>query len=85
MLSLNFNNHFLLNKLITKRKRKMCKEVQDVNVDTLDSHSAHGQEYIDKGIGVCAVSGSYGRNMNVGVYTIMPSSVCSVIAMLISD
>lgn len=63
----------------------MCKEVQGVNVDTLDSHSAHGQECIDEGMGLCAVSSSYGMNMKVGVYTIMPSSVCLVIAILISD
>ena len=67
MLSLNFNNCFMLSKLITKTKRKMCMEVQDVNVDTLDSHSAHGQECIDEGMGLCAVSGSYGMNMKVGV------------------
>jgi len=60
----------------------------------LDSRSAQGQECIDEGMGLFAVSGSYGMNMKVGVYTIMlsigvytimPSTVCSVIAMLISD
>jgi hypothetical protein len=74
-----------LSKLITKRRRKMCKEVQGVNVDTLGSHSAHGQECIDEGMGLCAISGSFGMNMKVGVYTIMPSSVCLDIAILISD
>jgi len=63
----------------------MWKEVQDVNVDTLDWHSTHGQECIDEGMGLCAFSRSYGMNMKVGVYTIMPSSVSSVIAVLISD
>jgi len=60
----------------------------------LDSRSAQVQERIDEGMGLGAVSGSYGINMKVGVYTIMPSirfytimplTVCSVIAMLISD
>jgi hypothetical protein len=50
----------------------MWKEVQDVNVDTLDSHSAQGQECIDEGMGLCAVSGSYGMNIKVGVCTIIP-------------
>jgi len=51
----------------------------------LDSHSAQGQECIDEGMDLCAVSGSCGMNMKVGVYTIMPSTVCSVITMLVSD
>jgi len=50
-----------------------------------DSRTSQGQECIDEGMGLCAVSGSYGMNMKVGVYTIMPSTVCSVIAVLISD
>ena len=30
----------------------MCEEVPDVNVDTLDSHIAHGQQCIDEGMGL---------------------------------
>ena len=38
----------------------MWKEVQDVNVGTLDSHSAQDRECIDEGMDLCAVWGSHG-------------------------